>query len=103
MVNKKANIYSNQYISAGNTSASYPKQVFRNYGEIKYFCEISTWRIPLITDINGAFPQPFVWRNDISTAQGENDWLRYEVIIYHFRNTSTFLASFHMLIHFSIN
>ena len=31
---------------------------------------------------NGAFPQPFVWRNDISTAQGKNDGLRYEVIIF---------------------
>ena len=27
-------IYSNQHVSAGGTSASYPKHVFRNYGEI---------------------------------------------------------------------
>ena len=30
---------------------------------------------------NGAFPQTFVWRNYISTAQGKNDRLRYKVII----------------------
>ena len=28
-------IYPNQYISASDTSASYPKQDFRSYGEIK--------------------------------------------------------------------
>ena len=33
------------YISASDTSASYPKQVFRNYGEIKYLGKISTGRI----------------------------------------------------------
>ena len=44
-------IYPNQYISASDTSASYPKQDFRSYGEIKKFCEkFSTGRIPLIPD-----------------------------------------------------
>ena len=43
-------IYPNQYISASDTSASYPKQDFRSYVEIKKNCEISTGRIPLIPD-----------------------------------------------------
>ena len=37
----------NQYISASNASASYPKQIFRNHGEIKYYGEISIGQIPL--------------------------------------------------------
>ena len=43
-------IHSNQYISAGGNSANYPKRSFRNYGEIKYFCEISKGRFPLFPD-----------------------------------------------------
>ena len=35
-------IFSNQYISDTDTLTSYPKQVFRNNGEIKYLGEIST-------------------------------------------------------------
>ena len=55
MIRRKQNrrvIYPNQYISTSDTSASYPKQVFRNYGEIKYLDEISTGRIPLIPVYN---------------------------------------------------
>ena len=34
------NTNSNQYMSASDTSASYPKQIFRNYGKTKYLGEI---------------------------------------------------------------
>ena len=47
-------IYPNQYIYVGCTSVCYPKQVFRDCGEINYFCQISRGRILLISEVHGA-------------------------------------------------
>ena len=53
-------IYPNQYIIASDTSASYPKQVYRNYGKIKYLGEIYKGRIPLIPgNITNCIPITF--------------------------------------------
>ena len=45
-------IYPNQYNSVSDNSASYPKQGFKNYGEIRYLGEISTGRIPLVPGLS---------------------------------------------------
>ena len=42
-------IFPYQYISVGCISFCYPKQVFRDFGEMIFFCQISRGRIPLIS------------------------------------------------------